>query len=128
MSIEYGLVFTLFFGAIRYSIFDSFCPGYSTLTYFSKFKIIVGLSLFVFANNFFWAKKKQKQKIFNNKVASHILCPSSVCKLPHEYEDITKNAWRTPINAQCNIEYRLQYFLFFTFFKLPSKSIICLLF
>ena len=30
-----------------------------------------------------------------------------------------------PLNAQCNIEYRLQYSLFF---KLPSKSIISLLF
>ena len=35
--------------------------------------------------------------------------------LPHECEDITKNAWHTPLNAQCNIEYRLQYSLFFTF-------------
>ena len=58
-----------------------------------------------FADKFFYAKKKKK--IFYSKVASHILCPSFVCKLPHECEDITKNAWRTPLNAQCNIEYRL---------------------
>ena len=45
-----------------------------------------------------------------------MLRPSFVCKLPHECEDITENAWRTPLlNAQCNIEYRLQYSLFFTF-------------
>ena len=48
-------------------------------------------------------------------VALLILCPSFVCKFPHECEDITKNAWRTPLNAQCNIEYRLQNSLFFTF-------------
>ena len=29
-----------------------------------------------------------------------------VFKLPHECEDITKNAWRTPLNAQCNIDYK----------------------
>ena len=62
-------------------------------------------------------KKKTKEKqIFNRKVASHILCSSFVCKLPHECEDITKiYAWRTPLNAQCCIEYRLQYSVFFTF-------------
>ena len=38
-------------------------------------------------------------------------------KLPLEHEDITKNVRRTPLNAQCNIEYRLQYSLFFTFFN-----------
>ena len=38
-----------------------------------------------------------------------------LCKLPHECEDIIKNPWRTPLNAQGNIEYRLQYSLFFTF-------------
>ena len=55
-------------------------------------------------------KKKTKQKkIVNSKVASHILCPLFVFKLPHECEDITKNAWRTPLNSQCNIEYRLKY-------------------
>ena len=59
--------------------------------------------------------KKNKKKIFNSKVASHILCPSFVRKLPHECQDITKNAWRKPLNAQGNIEYRLQYSLFFTF-------------
>ena len=51
--------------------------------------------------------------IFNNKVASHTLCPWFVCNLPHECDH--KNAWRTPLNAQCNIKYRLQYSLFFTF-------------
>ena len=55
-----------------------------------------------------------KKKIFNSSVASLILCPSFVCKLQHECEDITKNAWRPPLNAQCNIEYRFQYSLFFT--------------
>ena len=59
--------------------------------------------------------KKQKKKIYSSEAASHVLCPSFVCKLPHECEDITKNAWRAPLNAQCNIEYRLQYSLFFTF-------------
>ena len=59
--------------------------------------------------------KKNKKKFLYGKVALHILCPSFVCKLPHECEDITKNAWRTPLNAQCNIKYRLQYSLFLTF-------------
>ena len=65
----------------------------------------------VFADNFFCAKKK----FLYGKVALHILCPSFVCKLPHECEDITKNAWRTPLNAQCKIKYQLQYSLFLTF-------------
>ena len=38
-----------------------------------------------------------------------------MCRLPHECEDITKNACRAPLNAQSNIEYRLQYSLLFTF-------------
>ena len=46
-----------------------------------------------------------------------MLCPSFVCKLPHECEDVTRNAWRTPLNAQCYIKHRLQYYLFFTFLK-----------
>ena len=74
----------------------------------------------VFAHKFFCAKKK---KNFNSKVASHILCPSFVCKLPHECEDIKKNAWRTPLNAQCNIEYRLQYSLFFSFLNYHRNRI-----
>ena len=54
-----------------------------------------------------------------------------VSKLSHECEDITKNAWRTPLNAQCNIKYRLQYSLlfktaieinyFFTFLGIDSQ-------
>ena len=67
----------------------------------------------VFADKFFCAKKNKKN--LYGKVASHILCPSFVCKLPHECEDITKNAWRTPLNARCHIKYRLQYSLFLTF-------------
>ena len=43
------------------------------------------------------------------------LCPSFDCKLPYKCEDITKNAWRTPLNAQSSIDYRLQYSLFLTF-------------
>ena len=89
-----------------------------TSSHFSKFKIIVGMSLPCFFF-FFWTK--QNKKSFNSKVASHnMLCPSFVCRLSvsyilHECEDITKNAWRTPLNAQCNIEYRLEYSLFFSF-------------
>ena len=64
---------------------------------------------------FFLCQKKNNKKFLYGKVASHILCPSFVCKLLHECEDITKNAWRTPLNAQCNIKYRLQYSLFLTF-------------
>ena len=67
----------------------------------------------VFADKFFVPKKIKKN--LYGKVASHILCPSFVCKLPHECEDITKNAWRTPLNARCHIKYRLQYSLFLTF-------------
>ena len=49
---------------------------------------------------------------------------SVVClKLPHECEDITKNALRTQLNAQYNINYNILYS-----FELPSKSIISLLF
>ena len=92
----------LFFGAIQYSILESFCPGY-----FISFKEIqnnrqYAITLFLLIN-FFCAKKKKE--IFNSKVASHIPCPLFVSKLPHECEDITKNAWRTSPNAQCNIEY-----------------------
>ena len=113
MSIEYGLVFTFFSAQfdIPYSILFQV-----TLSHFSKVKIIVGMPLPSFADNFF-VPKKNKKKIFNSKVAwhqsCHILCPSFVCKLPRECEDITKNAWRTPLNAQCNIEYRLHYSLLF---------------
>ena len=39
----------------------------------------------------FVPKKKQK-KIFNSKVATHILCPSFVCKLSQECEDMLKKA------------------------------------
>ena len=73
----------------------------------------------VFANNylvfanFFGCQKNTQKKIFISKVASHILCPSFVSKLPHECEDITKNAWRAPLNAQCrlisNINYKILY-------------------
>ena len=70
----------------------------------------------VFADKMFCAKKKtKKKKIFNSKVASHILCPSFVCKLPHKCENITKNGWSTSLNTQCNIKCRLQCSLFFTF-------------
>ena len=41
MSIEYGLFFTYFFGAIRYLILFV----QVTLSHFTKFKIIVGMSL-----------------------------------------------------------------------------------
>ena len=68
----------------------------------------------VFTDNFFLCQKKNKKFLYG-KVALRILCPSFVCKLPHECEDITKNAWRTPLNAQCNIKHRLQYSLFLTF-------------
>ena len=58
--------------------------------------------------------KKQKKSSLSC-FAYSLLCPSFVCKLQHECEDITKNAWRSPPNAQCGIEYRLHYSLFFTF-------------
>ena len=62
-----------------------------------------------------------KKKIINRKVASHrpILCPSFVCrpKLPHECEDIPKNAWRTPLNAQCNIDYNKLFFTFLNYHR-----------
>ena len=95
VSIEYVLVFTFSRGS---SIFY--------IRFFLSWFFYLNL-----ANNN--RRYVTKRKIFNSKVASHILCPSFVCKLPHECEDITSNAWRTPLNAQCNIEYRLQYSLFF---------------
>ena len=116
MSIEYVLVFTFF--SAQFDISYSILFVQVTLSHFSNFKIslIVGMSsLFLLINFFFVPKKTTKNRIFNSKVASHILCPLFVCKLPHECVDITKNAWRTPLNAQCNIEYRLQCSLFFTF-------------
>ena len=86
MSIEYGLVLTYFSAQfdIPYSIFFL----QVTLSLFSKFKMIVGISLgyLVFADKFFVPKKK----IFNSKVAWHILCSSFVCKLLHECKDIKK--------------------------------------
>ena len=88
------------------------------LFHFSKFNIIGGMSLPCFCcDKFHFVQKKNNKKTFNSQVASHMLCSSFVCKLPHKCEDITKNAWRTPLNAQYNIEYRLQYSLFFTFFN-----------
>ena len=56
MSIEYGLVFIFVSGAIRYSIFDSFVQV--TLSHYSKFKIIVGMSLPCFADIYFLCQKK----------------------------------------------------------------------
>ena len=39
-----------------------------------------------------------------------------------------KNAWRVPLNAQCNIEYRLQYSLFFIFSKYhQNRLFLCFL-
>ena len=52
---------------------------------------------------------------FASIMSYRILCPSFVCKLPHECEDMTKNAWTAPLIAQCNIKYRLLYSLFVTF-------------
>ena len=57
-----------------------------------------------------------------------LLCPSFRCKIPHECEDITKNAWRTPQSTQYNIEHRSQYSLLFTFLNYHRISIIFLLF
>ena len=111
-----------FFGAMRYSII---LFVQVILSHFSEFKIIVGRSLSCFCWKFFLCQKKTQKKICNSKVALHIQCPSFVCKLPHECEDITKNALRTPLNAQCNIDYNI---LILYFFKLPSKSIVSLLF
>ena len=57
MSIEYDLVLTFFFDLIRYSIFDSFHPGF--VISFSKFKIIIGMPLpyfIYFADKFLCAK------------------------------------------------------------------------
>ena len=63
-------------------------------------------------------KKKNKKNFFYGKVASHMLCPSFVYKLPHECGDITKNAWRTIISLLfgelSNIDY------FFTFLGIVS--------
>ena len=111
MSIEYGLVLTFF---RRNSIFH-IRFFLSRLPYLTpgKLKIIVGMSFLVLADKFFWCQKKHKKKIFNSKVAAYVLCPSFDCKLAHESEDITKNAWRTPLNAQCNIEYNILYFFLF---------------
>ena len=100
-------------------------PFQVTLCHFTKFKTICQyryvIVYLVFADNFiFVPKNNTKNKIFINEVALHQwcrilpVCSSFVCKLPHECEDITKNTWRTPLNAQCNIKYQLQYSLFFT--------------
>ena len=65
MSIEYGLVFTFFSAQIDipYSILFQV-----TLSHFSKFKIIIGMSLSSFAVNFFCAKKKQKKRFLIAKL------------------------------------------------------------
>ena len=58
MSIEYGLVFNFF---RRNSIFHiRFFFVQVTLSHFSKFKIIVGMSLLVFADTFFVSKKQKR--------------------------------------------------------------------
>ena len=61
----------------------------------------------VFADNFFCAKKTKKiliAKLFRNNVVYYVRRLSVSYRMN---EDITKNAWRTPLNAQCNIDYRL---------------------
>ena len=69
----------------------------------------------VSADNFFLREKNKKKFLIAKLLRTYYVRRLIVCKLPHECEDITKNAWRTPLHAQCNIEYRLQYSLFFTF-------------
>ena len=81
MSIDHGLVFTFF--SAQFDIPYSILFVQVTLSHFSKFKIIVGMSLACFLLINFICAKKNKKKIFNCKVASHILCLSFVCKLPH---------------------------------------------
>ena len=50
-------------------------------------------------------------------------CSSNALEpLPHECEDLTKYAWGTPLNAQCNIEYRSQYSFILYFFKLYHRN------
>ena len=85
MSFEYGLVFTFFFW-VQFDIPYSILFVQVTLSHFSKFEIIVGISLpcLFLLIHLFCAKKKQKT-IFNSKVTSHVglLCPSFACKLPY---------------------------------------------
>ena len=60
MSIKYGLVLTFF--SAQFDIPYSILFAKVTLSHFSKFKIIVGMSLPCFADKFFCAKKKNKTK------------------------------------------------------------------
>ena len=80
MSIEYGLVFTFFFGAIRYSIFDFFFVQV-TLSHFRKFKIIVGMSLVItlfLLINFFLCPKKKKKILIAMLLRIYYVRPLSV--------------------------------------------------
>ena len=79
------------------------------LLYFTlvKLKQSSACHYLVFADKLFFVPEITKKKIFNSKGASQILYPSFVCKFPHERDDITKNAWRTPLNARCNIDYNI---------------------
>ena len=125
MSIEYGLVFTFFcINAIFHIRFFLSRLLYLALV---NLKLSSVCHYLVFADKFFLCqKKKQQKKIFNTKVASHryyVRRLSVLCKLSHECEDITKNAWRTPLNAQCNIKYQFQYSLFFTFLNYHQKRL-----
>ena len=103
---EYRIMPCLYFSSAQFDI------PYSIL--FNRRYVI---TLFLLTNFFGTKKEKTKKKILKAKLLIGLLSPSFVFKLPHECEDITKNARRTPLNAQCNrpIEYRLQYSLFFTF-------------
>ena len=66
MSIEYGLVFTFF--SARFDIPYSILFVQITLSHFSKFKIIVGMSLPVFTDKFFLCQKKQKKRFLIAKL------------------------------------------------------------
>ena len=102
---QYRICLVLTFFSAQFDIPYSILFVQVTLSHFSKFydrRCVITLFLLM---NFFCAKKQKK---IYSKVASHY-----VRKLPHECDDITKNAWCTPLNAQCNIDYNILYSLLF---------------
>ena len=88
-----------------------------TLSNFTKLKIINRryVITLLLPTIFFVPKKKTKKRFLIAKLLRIYYVRRLSVSYRMNVEDITKNAWRTPLNAQCNIEYRLQHSLFFTF-------------
>ena len=103
-------------------MFDSVCQV--TLSHFSKFKIIVGMSLPCFADIFFYAKKRM---IFNSYCK--LLRIYYVRRLSDSYRmNVRTSQKMLGIHLEMLSVISITIFFILYFFKLPSKSIISFLF